>query len=208
MLAKQRLSVFLTFRENDWWSVRNHGRTLRRIRNLRVKLVIDFIEHDVVDFYRLSAAVKHQPELVIIEINLVQEDVDDGAAVEGIIEVALLEQGQKVRNLLCRNDTLFLGFNGQLSLQFGFFFLTLVDTLHDGINALSLLKSLPEVFDGGVGFLNGALDALDARAVKLALEYRLDGFRDSLDIAIRQHLPTGGNDHIFDSLLINNFLLA
>ena len=74
-----------------WWSVRNHRRTLRRIRNLRVKVVIDLIKHDVVDFYRLSAAVEHQPELVIVEINLVQEDIDDGAAVKGIIEIALLE---------------------------------------------------------------------------------------------------------------------
>ena len=106
-----------------WWSVRNHGRTLRRIRNLRVKVVIDLIEHNVVDFYRLSAAVEHQSELVIVEIDLVQEDVYNGAAVKRIIEVTLLEQGQEVRNLLCGNDTLFLGFNGQLRLQFGFFFL-------------------------------------------------------------------------------------
>ena len=39
------------------------------------------------DFYRLSAAVEHQPELVIIEIDLIQEDIDNGAAVKGIIEV-------------------------------------------------------------------------------------------------------------------------
>ena len=75
-----------------WWSVRNHGRTLRRIRNLRVKVVIDLIEHDVVDFHRLSAAVEHQSELVIGEVNLVQEDIDNGTAVKGIIEVALLER--------------------------------------------------------------------------------------------------------------------
>ena len=75
-----------------WWSARNHRRTLRRIRNLRVKVVIDLIKHDVVDFYRLSAAIEHQPELVIIEINLVQEDIDNGTAVKGIIEVALLER--------------------------------------------------------------------------------------------------------------------
>ena len=90
-----------------------------------------------------------------------------------------------MRNLLCRNDALFLGFDGQLSLQFGFFLLTLVDTLHDGINALALLKSLPEVFNGGIGFLNGALDALYGRTVKLTFEDRFDSFCDSLDIAVR-----------------------
>ena len=92
---------------------------------MRVKVVIDLIEHDVVDFYRLSAAVEHQPEFIIIEINLVQEDIDNGAAVKGIIEVALLEHGQEVCDLLCGYDALLLGFNGQLSLQFGFFFLPL-----------------------------------------------------------------------------------
>ena len=57
-------------------------------------------------------------------------------------------------NLLRRDDTLLLGFNSQLRLQFGYFFLSLVDSLHNGINALALLKSLPEVFNGGVHFLN------------------------------------------------------
>ena len=169
----------------NWWSVRNHRRTLRRIRNLRVKVVIDLIEHDVVDFYRLSAAVEHQPELVIVEVNFVQEDIDNGSTVKGIIEVALLEQGQEVCDLLRGYDALFLGFNSQLSLQFGFFFLPFVDTFHDGINALPLLKSLPEVFNSGICFLNSALNALHGGAVKLALEYRLDSFCDSLDIAVR-----------------------
>ena len=77
---------------------------------MKVKVVIDLVEHDVVDFYRLSTAIEHQPELVIIETNLIQEDIDDGAAVKGIIEVTLLEHGQEVCDLLCRNDTLFLGF--------------------------------------------------------------------------------------------------
>ena len=175
---------------------------------MRVKVVIDLIEHDVIDFYRLPAAVEHQPELVIVEVNLVQEDIDNGTAVQGIIEVALLEHGQEVCDLLRGYDALLLGFNSQLSLQFGFFFLPLVDTLHDGINALTLLKSLPEVFDSGVRFLNSGLDTLDGRAVKLAFEDRLDSFCDSLYVAVRQHLPTGRNDHIFDSLLINDLLLA
>ena len=73
---------------------------------------------------------------------------------------------------------------------------------------MSFLKCLPEVFNGGVRFLDSALDALDGRAVKLALKYRFDSFSDSLDIAVRQHLPTGRNHHAFDSLLINDLLLA
>lgn len=143
-----------------------------RIRNLRIKIVIDLIEHDVVDFYRLSATVERQSELVIIEINLVQEDTDNGAAIMGLIEVALFEHRQKVRKLLYRNDALFLRFNGQLSLRFGLFFRPLVDTLHDGINAMAFLKSLPKVFDGGIDFLNGGLNTFHGRNVKLALKYR------------------------------------
>ena len=69
------------------WSVRNHRRTLRQIRALRVKVVIHFVQHDVIDLNGLSAAVENQSELVIIEIDFIQKDVDDGTTVKRIIKV-------------------------------------------------------------------------------------------------------------------------
>lgn len=83
-----------------WWSVRNHRRTLRQIRALRVKVVIHLVQHDVIDLNGLSAAVEDQSELVIIEIDFIQEDVDDGTAVKRIIEAALLKHGEKVCDFL------------------------------------------------------------------------------------------------------------
>ena len=84
-----------------WWSVRNHRRTLRQIRALRVKVVIHFVQHDVIDLNGLSAAVENQSEFVIIEIDFIQKDVDDGTTVKRIIKVALLKNGEEVCDFLC-----------------------------------------------------------------------------------------------------------
>ena len=79
-----KITVFI------WWSVRNQQRTLRRVRNLRVKVVFHFVKEHILKGNRLIATVEVDGKAVVVEVNRPDKDADGTAPMNGIFVIALL----------------------------------------------------------------------------------------------------------------------
>jgi len=111
-------------------------------------------------------------------------------------------------NLGCCQSHLFCHLDSQLCLQFLFFVLAFFNPLSDHVGRLSPLQCLPEIFNGGIRFLDGNFDAFDGCCVPVGftdLGYR---GRNPLNVAICQQLAALQHHTILNFLFTDDLLFA
>ena len=111
-------------------------------------------------------------------------------------------------NLGCCQSHLLCHLDSQLCLQFLFFVLAFFNPLSDHVGRLSPLQCLPEIFNGGIRFLDGSFDAFDGCCVPVGftgLRYR---GRNPLNVAICQQLAALQHHTILNSFFTNDLLFA
>lgn len=151
-----------------------------------VQALLDFVQQDVINNNRLIATVQNQGESLIEQIDSPKEDIDNSSFRILIVLIAMFESIEVCSDVGCTQPDLLVHLNGQLRLQFFFFFLTLLNSLGNHVSSLPFLQSFPEIFDSSISFLNGSFDAFDGNYIPVGLTNCGYRGRDMLDIAVRQ----------------------
>lgn len=169
-----------------------------------VQTLLDFVQQDVINNNRLIATVQNQGESLIEQIDSPKEDIDNSSFRILIVLIAMFESIE-VRSDVGRTELdLLVHLNGQLRLQFFFFFLALFNPLGNHVSSLPFLQSFPEIFNGDVCFLNSSFDALDGNCVPVGLTNCSYRSCDMLDIAVRQQLAAFQHHAVFYLLFADN----
>ena len=99
--------------------------------------------------------------MVVIQIDGMNKDIDDGSALIHIVGGHLADIVQKGQNLRLRQRDLLVFLDSELCLQLCLFRYALVEPLRQHIHGLPLFDGFPEVFNGRVCLSDRFFQCLD-----------------------------------------------
>ena len=88
--------------------------------------------------------------MVVIQVDRMNKDIDDGSALVHIIGGHLADIVQKGQNLCLRQRDLLVFLDSELCLQLRFFRHAFIEPIRQHIHGLPLFDSFPEIFNGRI----------------------------------------------------------
>lgn len=104
--------------------------------------------------------------MVVIQIDGMNKDIDDGSALVRIIGGHLADIVQKGQNLCLRQRDLLVFLNSELRLQLRLFCHALVESIRQHFHGLPLLDGFPEILNGRVRLSDRLFQRLGCQVVR------------------------------------------
>ena len=104
--------------------------------------------------------------MVVIQIDGMNKDIDDGSALVHIIGGHLADIVQKGQNLCLRQRDLLIFLNSELRLQLRLFRHALVEPFRQHFHGLPLLNGLPEILNGRVRLSDRLFQRLGGQVIR------------------------------------------
>lgn len=146
--------------------------------------------------------------MVVIQIDGMNKDVDDGSALIHIVGGHLADIVQKGQNLCLRQRDLLVFPDGELRLQLRLFRHALVESIRQHLHGLPLLNGFPEILNGRIRLSDRLFQRLGGKVIRAfgALLSHLLG--NEADFLLGQHFQTLVDHTVLDIRLADDLLAA
>ena len=104
--------------------------------------------------------------MVVIQIDGMNKDVDDGSALIHIVGGHLADIVQKGQNLCLRQRDLLVFLDGELRLQLRLFRHALVESIRQHLHGLPLLNGFPEILNGRIRLSDRLFQRLGGQVIR------------------------------------------
>ena len=104
--------------------------------------------------------------MIVIQVNGMNKDVDDGPAFIHIVGGHLADIVQKGQNLRLRQRDLLVFLNSELRLQLRLFCHALVESIRQHLHGLPLLNGFPEIFNGRIRLSDRFFQRLRGKVIR------------------------------------------
>ena len=149
-----------------WWSRGAQGWTPLRSSGFAFKGRFYIIQRDIVNAQRLLAGVDDEGKVIVIQIDGMNKDVDDGSALIHIVGGHLADIVQKGQNLRLGQHDLLVFLDSELCLQLCLFRHALVEPLRQHLHGPPLLNGFPEIFNGRIRLSDRFFQCLGGQVIR------------------------------------------
>ena len=146
--------------------------------------------------------------MVVIQIDGMNKDVNDGSVLVYIVGGHLTDIVQKRQNLCLRQRDLLVFLDGELRLQLRLFRHALVESIRQHLHGLHLLNGFPEIFNGRIRLSDRLFQHLGGQVIRAfgALLSHLLG--NEADFLLGQHFQTLVDHTVLDIRLADDLFAA
>ena len=146
--------------------------------------------------------------MVVIQVDGMNKDIDDGSALIHIVGGHLADIVQKRQNLRLRQRYLLVFLDSELRLQLRLFRHALVESIRQHLHGPSLLNGFPEIFNGRIRLSDRFFQRLRGKVIRAfgALLSHLLG--NEADFLLGQHFQTLVDHTVLDIGLADDLLAA
>ena len=144
--------------------------------------------------------------MIVIQVDGLNKDVDDGSALVHIVGGHLADIVQKGQNLCLRQRDLLVFLDGELRLQLRLFRHALVESIRQHLHGPPPLNGFPEIFNGRIRLSDRLFQRLGGKVVRAfgALLGHLLG--NKADFLLGQHFQTLVDHTVLDIRLADDLL--